>query len=114
MVRLTCGGEGEKYYQLITSCYLAQRFTPTAYNYLLFKHRPQTVKDGVDIPIYSHFLSGCPPYNYTHYFLAMAESTDGQMLAGIRPFKVSDTTHCEMELLPMQWKDFNAAVNALK
>jgi hypothetical protein len=25
MVRPTCGGEGEKYYQLITSCYLVLR-----------------------------------------------------------------------------------------
>jgi hypothetical protein len=48
------------------------------------------------------------------YFLALAESTDGQMLAGIRPFKISDTTAYTMELQPMEWTAFEKAVNALK
>ena len=59
-----------------------------------------------------------PPKGWSMYIVAMAESTDGQMLAGIRPFVVGDTMkyrmELQMELKPMTWDEFNAAVNALK
>jgi hypothetical protein len=66
---------------------------------------------------YNYFgvgLMSCPVIGRTYYILALAESTDGQMLAGIRPFKISDTTAYTMELQPMEWTAFEKAVNALK
>jgi hypothetical protein len=70
-------------------------------------------------PKYTHNYNGgnlasCPVIGQTYYILALAESTDGKMLAGIRPFKISDTTAYTMELQPMEWAAFEKAVNALK